>query len=189
MDSSDAREFVFLLGSARPGGNTETLARIAAERLPTGAATRWLNLRDLPVPEFADTRHDGDGVYPEPEGNAKLLLDATLGATDLVIASPLYWYSVSTSTKAYLDQWAGWMRVPGVDFRRRMRAKTMWVISVVSHVEVERADPMIGTLRLCADYFGMNWGGALLGHANRPGSVLDDDNALAQAKTFFRQQG
>ena len=47
------------------------------------------------------------------------------------------------------------------------------------------AEPLIGTLKLTADYLGARWGGALLGHGNRPGDVLDDGPALERAATFF----
>ena len=30
---------------------------------------------------------------------------------------------MSTITKRYLDHWSGWLRVPGVDFRARMRGR------------------------------------------------------------------
>lgn len=179
------RRFLFVLGSARPGGNTETLARAAAEYLPEGAEQRWLNLDDLPLTPFRDIRHAGEGVYPVPEGNERVLLEATLDATDLVIASPLYWYTVSATTKLYLDYWSGWMRVPGADFKRRMADKTTWAISAVSEDDMVVADPMVGTLRLCAEYFGGRWGGALLGFANRPGEMTADHDALTRAKSFF----
>lgn len=111
-----ARRYLFLLANTRPGGNTELLARHAAEQLPPQVEQRWLRLADLPLPAFEDHRHEGDGSYPEPTGHARTLLDATLDATDLVIASPLYWFSVSADTKLYLDHWSAWMRVPGLDF-------------------------------------------------------------------------
>ena len=75
------RKFLFLLGSSRTGGNTEALARLAAEQLPDGAEQRWLHLADLPLPEFDDLRHEGDGIYPAPTGNAATLLDATPSPT------------------------------------------------------------------------------------------------------------
>ncbi|SCE71514.1 Multimeric flavodoxin WrbA [Micromonospora viridifaciens] len=184
-DADDRRSFLFLLGSTRAGGNTETLARHAAAGLPADARVRWLRLADLPLPAFEDVRHSGSGRYPEPVGNGRVLLDATLAATDLVIASPLYWYTVSADVKAYLDHWAGWMRVPGVDFRARMRDKRLWAVSTISDEDPTTADPMLGTLRLTADYLGMHWGGALLGYGNRPGDVLADTAALARAETFF----
>lgn len=120
-----ARSFLFVLGSSRPDGNTETLTRIAAEQLPTDTGQHWLSLRELPLPEFEDVRHP-ERRHAPPGGNAGTLLRATLDATDVVIASPLYWYSVSSSTKRYLDHWSHWLRTPGADFRRRMAGKTLW---------------------------------------------------------------
>jgi multimeric flavodoxin WrbA len=179
------RSFLFLLGNAREEGNTETLARRAAAQLPSGVEQRWLRLSDLPLPAFHDIRHAGGPGYAEPAGDEQLLLDATVGATDLVVASPLYWYSVSASTKLYLDYWSGWLRLPGVDFKARMRGRTMWAVSVISEEDPAKADPLLGTLKLTADYMGMRWGGELVGYGNRPGDILGDVNALTKAKTFF----
>lgn len=179
------RKFLFLLGSARSGGNTEDLARQAASQLPSEVAQQWLRLRDLPLPDYQDRRHDSGTVHPAPGGNERILLDATLEASDLVIASPLYWYSVSASTKLYLDYWTAWFRVPGADFRTGMRGKTMWAISAISEEDMAKADPLLGTLRLSADYLGMHWGGELLGYANRPGDIFTNEKALAEASRLF----
>ncbi|WP_189134439.1 flavodoxin family protein [Wenjunlia tyrosinilytica] len=180
------RSFLFLLGSARKDGNTELLARQAASRLPGDVEQRWLHLADLRLNPFPDLRHVGDGVaYPQPTGNERTLLDATLGATDLVIASPLYWYSVSADTKLYLDHWSAWMRVPGIDFKARMRGRTLWGVAALAGQDHQTADPLAGTLRRCADYLGMRWGGVLMGTGSEPGQVLGDASALERADTFF----
>ncbi|OAR24294.1 flavodoxin [Streptomyces sp. ERV7] len=183
-----ARNFLFLLGSTRPGGNTEELARLAAEQLPSDTSQRWLDLSRLRLPEFADRRHDGEGLYADPTGDAATLLGATLEATDLVIASPLYWYSVSTSVKHYLDHWSGWMRVPGLDFRPRMAGRTLWGVTALAGTDQTVADPLVGTLRHTAAYMDMRWGGVLLGSANRPGTIGQDTRATVRAKTFFSSQ-
>ncbi|MFI6324034.1 flavodoxin family protein [Nonomuraea sp. NPDC050556] len=177
--------FLFLLGSARADGNTEYLARQAALQLPPSAEQRWLNLAELPLEPFVDIRHEGDGVYPSPSGNELTLLEATLWATDIVFVSPLYWYSVTASTKLYLDYWSGWMRVPGYSFRERMADKTVWAVTVISEEDVAVADPLIGTLKRSGEYFGGRWAGALIGYANRPGQIVEDTEALDRAKTFF----
>lgn len=179
------RRFTFLLGSTRADGNSELLARRAAEQLPAGTEQRWLSLADLPLQPFGDIRHDGPGEYREPVGHERTLLDATLDATDLVIVSPLYWYSVSAATKLYLDHWSGWLRVPGLDFRQRMGGHTLWGVTALATADPSVAAPLVGTLRLCADFLGMEWGGVLLGNGSRPGDVLDDETALFRAKTFF----
>lgn len=178
------RKFVFVLGSSRRDGNTEILARRAAAALPEHVEQEWIRLSELPLPVFEDNRHAGTGQYPEPTGNLRLLLDATLGATDLVIASPLYWYSLSAGVKLYLDHWTGWLRVPGLEFKARMAGKTMWAVAALSD-ERPKADPLIGTLRNCAEYLRMSWGGSLLGNGTAPGHVLNDAEALAEADLFF----
>jgi multimeric flavodoxin WrbA len=181
----DERSFLFILGSSRIGGNAETLARQAALALPPGASQRWLRLRDLPLAPFEDHRHPRGYAYPEPSGHERLLLEATMEATDLVIVSPLYWYSVSASTKLYLDYWSAWLHLPDVAFRNRMAESTLWAITVTSHEEADKADPLVGTLRNAADYLGMRWGGALIGHGNRPDDIRADADALAQADAFL----
>ncbi|MQM27130.1 flavodoxin family protein [Glycomyces albidus] len=179
------RSFLFLLGSARTGGNTETLARAAAEHLEPEAAQEWIRLADLALPPFKDLRHTGDGTTPPATGPERTVQDATLAATDIVIASPLYWYSVSGSIKNYLDYWSGWLRVPGLDFKARMRGRRLWAVTVQGDDDPAAAAPLAGTLRLSAEYMGMDWRGVLLGCGSRPGQVLRDDAALAAAKTFF----
>ncbi|MFG2918013.1 flavodoxin family protein [Kitasatospora sp. NPDC048298] len=180
------RRFLFLDASARTDGNSVRLARLAAESsLPPGAEQHWLRLEDHPLPPFRDLRHTGDGRYPEPVGHERALLDATLAATDLVFVAPVYWYSLPTSAKLYLDHWSAWLRLPGVDFRARMGGRTLWGVTALAATEEDKAEPLVGTLRLTAEYMAMRWGGALIGSGNRPGEVLDDERAVIAAKSFF----
>ncbi|MER7483882.1 NAD(P)H-dependent oxidoreductase [Streptomyces sp. NPDC126510] len=181
------RRFLFVLGSARAEGNSELLARRAAEQLPPDVEQEWLDLTDHPVPDFEDLRHDSDHVRPTG-GNVARLLDATLAATDIVIVSPLYWYSVSAQTKRYLDYWSGWLRTPGLDFKATLAGRTLWGVTALAHTEEVVADPLVGTLHNSAAYMGMRFGGVLLGNGSKPGDVLTDDTALTRAKTFFAQE-
>ncbi|WP_406007349.1 NAD(P)H-dependent oxidoreductase [Streptomyces sp. NBC_00637] len=178
------RSFLFVLGSSRPDGNTELLARAAAEQLPSDVEQTWISLARHPLPDFEDQRHDSDRVRPT-EGNAALLLDATLAATDIVIASPLYWYSVSGQTKRYLDHWAGWLRTPGLGFKAALAGHTLWGVTALADDRPVVADPLVGTLNNSAAYMGMSFGGVLLGNGSKPGDVLKDTEALTRAKTFF----
>ncbi|KUN26501.1 flavodoxin [Streptomyces antibioticus] len=181
------RSFLFLLASSRSDGNTELLARRAAEQLPADVEQRWIDLAKHPLPDFEDLRHDSDHVRPK-DGNTGLLFDATIAATDIVIASPLYWYSLSGQAKRYLDYWSGWLRTPGVDFKATMAGRTLWGVTALAHEEFEVADPLVGTLNNSAAYMRMRFGGVLLGNGSKPGDVLRDTEALARAKTFFAQE-
>jgi multimeric flavodoxin WrbA len=183
------RRFLFVLGSARLDGNTELLARRAAEQLPPDVEQEWIRLADHPLPDFLDIRHDGivRPVQPTENDTIRQLLDATLAATDIVIASPVYWYSLSGLTKRYLDYWSDWLRVPGADFKATMAGRTLWGVSVLADDEPVVADPLIGTLNNSAAYMKMRFGGVLLGNGSAPGDVLKDTEALTRAKTFFAQ--
>ncbi|MEU5244315.1 NAD(P)H-dependent oxidoreductase [Streptomyces asoensis] len=181
------RSFLFVLGSSRPDGNTESLARAAAEQLPADVGQTWISLLQHPLPDFEDQRHDADRVRPT-EGAEALLLDATLAATDIVIVSPLYWYSVSAQTKRYLDHWAGWLRTPGLGFKERLAGRTLWGVTALADDQPVVADPLVGTLHYSAAYLGMSFGGVLLGNGSKPGDVLGDTQALTRAKTFFAQE-
>ena len=178
--------FLFLNASTRePGhiGNTETLARRAAETLPAGTQQTWCKLADLELPPFVDLRHTA-GTYPMPMADAKAMLDATLAATDLVFVSPVYWFSIPSPLKTYLDHWSGWLRVPGLDFKEQMTGKRLWVIATSGNRE--RAQPMLDSYRLCAEFLTMPFMPPLWGKGGSPDAVLSDAIALAAADTFFR---
>ncbi|MEU6608089.1 NAD(P)H-dependent oxidoreductase [Streptomyces shenzhenensis] len=182
------RRFLFVLGSTRLDGNTELLARRAAAQLSADVAQEWIRLIDDPLPEFTDLRHDSDHVRPPSDTAAGRLLDATLAATDIVIASPLYWYAVSGPVKRYLDHWSGWLRTPGVDFEATLAGRTLWGVTALAHREPGVAAPLVGTLSNSAAYLKMRFGGVLLGNGSAPGDVLQDSAALARAKIFFAQE-
>jgi multimeric flavodoxin WrbA len=175
--------FLFVVGSSRAGGNTEALARLAAERLPA-ESQHWLHLRDLDLPPFRDTV-DRDEPVREPAGVERHLLDATLAATDLVIVTPLYWYSMSWPVKLYLDYWANWERLPDANFKDTMRGKRLWAVSVMADENLTVADPLVKALELSAGYLGATFKGPLLGTGSWPGDVLKDAGAVERARSYF----
>jgi NAD(P)H-dependent FMN reductase len=177
------RHFLFLLSSGRRHGNSETLARHAAARLPADVPQTWRWLSDPMLPAFADRRH-GDR-YDAPTGIAATLLAETLTASDIVFVAPLYWYALPGVAKLYLDHWSHWMRMPELGFKPAMAQKRMWL--VMSHASSQRHEisPAIETLRLSADYLQMDFSGILLGDANAPGEVSGDLAAMSAAERFF----
>ncbi|PJI99735.1 multimeric flavodoxin WrbA [Acidovorax sp. 69] len=180
-----ASHTLFLTASTRePGhvGNTEWLARQAAQALPSDSPQTWLNLARMDLPPFVDQRHTA-GAYAPPEGDMKTLLDATLAATHIVFVSPVYWFSIPSPLKTYLDHWSAWMRVPGLDFKEPMGAKTLSLITTSG--DRAKAQPMIDSVALCAQFLSMRWGGALWGKGGPPGAVQADAAAVAGARHFL----
>lgn len=184
MSSQGAPSFLFVLASTRVDGNSERLARRAAQQLPAGAAARWARLVEHELPPFADTRSSTG--YGSPEGPALALRDATLAATDLVIVTPVYWYGLTWLAKHYLDHWSAWMRDPALAFRPAMAGRNLWAVIVDSDTDDEgSAYPVIEQLRRTAEYMEMKWRGVLLGHANKPGEIEGSAAAMTAAARFF----
>ncbi|MEO6017153.1 MAG: NAD(P)H-dependent oxidoreductase [Polaromonas sp.] len=180
--------FLFLTASTRePGavGNTQWLAQRAAAGLPSGTVQTWQHLSRLQLPMFVDQRHTS-GTYAMPAGDMKRLLDATLAATDLVFVAPVYWYSIPAPLKIYLDHWSAWMRVPGLPFKEEMAKKTLWLITTSG--DRAKAQPMMDSIRLCAQFMAMTYGGELWGKGGAPDAVQADAAAVAQAGHFLHPQ-
>lgn len=179
------RHFVFVLASSRRGGNSEQLARYAARSLGNEVVQTWISLSDFGLDDFVDQRHEGNGSYPMPEGAAMSLLEATMKATDLVFVTPLYWYSLPTLAKRYLDHWSAWMRVENLGFVDRMAGVRLWNITVSADEDQSFADPLVQALRHTAGYMRMQWQGAVIGYGNRPGDVMNHPPSLAKVENFL----
>ncbi len=171
----------FLVASARANGNSEQLARRAAEVLPESVRQHWIALRDYPLPPFQDLRHAEGSGYQEPTGHAKTLAEVTLATDHLVLVTPVYWYSVPPPLKLYLDYWSHWMRVESLDFKAKMSEKSLRVISTLAG-PAESAEPMMKSLELCGAFLSMNWGGYAIGNGSAPGDVLQDESAVQTAE-------
>lgn len=179
------RHYLFLVASVRePGhvGNTEWLARQAAAALPADARQTWHSLARLDLPPFVDQRHTA-GQYPLPTGDLKTLLDDTLAATDVVFVAPVYWYSIPASLKTYLDHWSAWLRIPGVPFKERMAGKTLRLVTTSG--DRAKAQPMVDSVKLCAQFLAMQWGGELWGKGGPPDAVRNDADAVGRSAGFL----
>lgn len=184
---TEPRHVLFLLGSSRAdgqgGSNSEALARVAAQSLAPEVRQTWIALRDTPAEPFTDTRHSL-GEYPPAQGNAKQLLDATLAASDIVIAMPLHWYGAPARVQAYLEQWSAWLRIPGLNFKDAMARKTLWLLLAQSG-EPHKAQPAQDAMRYCAEFLNMRFGGAVVSRALRPGDAMQDAPAVDAARRLL----
>jgi len=180
-----AAHYLFLVTSTRESGqvgNTEWLARQAAAALAASASQTWLQLGHMALPPFVDVRHTL-GTYPLPGGDLKTLLDATMAASHIVFVSPVYWYSIPAPLKTYIDHWSAWMRIPGLPFKEEMARKSLHLITTSG--DRDKAQPMVDSVKLCAAFLGMRWGGELWGKGGAPGAVKADAQALASAARFL----
>lgn len=183
--TSTPRSLLFLLASARVGGNAEQLARRAAEALPAGTGVDWLRLEEHLREPFRDLRH-APGGYSKPGPEMLAFIERVLAADELVFVAPIYWYALPSPAQHFLEHWSWWKRVPGLRFRERLEGKVLSLITAHSSDEDDVVtQPAIQSLKWSADYTGMHWRGALVGHGSAPGQVLSDTRALEAARDFL----
>lgn len=183
MTPTIPRHFLFLLSSARSGGNSEQLSRQAAQILTCPCT--WLDLAAMSLPPFADPR---PALPSQPEGCLAHVLEKMHAATDLCFVAPVYWYSLPAPAKLLRDHWSGFLDLPELGFPLWIRTKRLWLITTRADPEPTVADMSEAILRRTADWLGMEWGGALHGVADAVGEIEHDD-AWQNASHFFSGPG
>ena len=177
------RHVLFLIASARIGGNSQALARMAARSLADGTTQTWIDLNDPPLPAFHDLRPNAQA----PDARLTQIATAMQAATDIVFVAPVYWYALPAPAKLLLDHWSGWLDLPAMGFAQWIKAKHLWLITARADAAPDAPDATEACLRKTADWLGMGWGGALHGVADGPGDILRDTAALARAARFFSE--
>ena len=89
-----------LFGGSRPEGNTQ-LTKLAVE----GLDYKWIDLTDYQFNPVRDFRHDNRDITSYND-DYKQVIDQVLESDTVIFASPVYWYSVSASLKAFIDHWS-----------------------------------------------------------------------------------
>jgi multimeric flavodoxin WrbA len=143
---------IALFGSSRRHGNTgRFLDDIAA-----GLCIDIVDLGQLRLSPY-DYEHRNRGDDFEP------LMKRVLEFDRIIIASPVYWYSVSPPVKVFLDRISDYLDIPELQPEgRRLRGKTGYVVCTSIYDTVPA--PFIGSLTSTFAYLGMHFGG--VAHVN-----------------------
>lgn len=164
-------------GSSREQGNTETLTQIVLKDVP---ATH-LYLRQYVINPITDERHDPHGFTPVDDDYDKLIEKVILHDT-ILFTTPLYWYGMSGLMKNFIDRWTQSLRDPRYDFREAMRGKQAYVIVTGGEDVRLKALPLIQQFTLIFEFMSMDFNGYLLGYGGKPGGIVRDEQALAEAR-------
>nr|WP_256534230.1 NAD(P)H-dependent oxidoreductase [Lewinella sp. JB7] len=136
---------MIIVGSARGDGNTVDAARQLSDQ--TGG--KLLDLLEYSIAPY-DYAHD----YPAQD-NFLALARRIVTYDRVILASPVYWYSMSGGMKDFLDRFTDLLTFHK-DLGRRLRGLEMAVLSCSGE---ERAnDGFYEPFRLSAEYLGMSYG-------------------------------
>lgn len=168
-------------GSTRKNSNTEILTYQA---VPKNQGTH-VYLRDYTIHPIIDQRHDMDGFTPVDDHHTELI-DQLLQHDTIVFATPIYWYSMSTLMKLFIDRWSQILRDPDYpEFRENLSKKTVYAIIVGGDNPFIKGLPLIQQFQYICDFYKMHFSGYIIGKASKPGDILNDSKALKAASALI----
>jgi multimeric flavodoxin WrbA len=167
---------IALFGSARRHGNTGAFmdhiaGELGIEVVDLGA------LRIAPY-DYGHGNRDDDF---EP------LMHRVLACDHIVFASPVYWYTVSSPMKVFLDRITDFLDLPELmDEGRRLRGKTGYV--VCTSIYDAAPGPFVDAFRDTFEYLGMRFGGVAHVNCNDGYHPARHDSAAAAFARVLRDR-
>lgn len=177
MQGANQLTIAVIYGGSRQNGNTDVLTEKAVQ----GLAVEKIYLKDYVIQPIEDLRHTPEG-FQKIDDDHDHIMDRMLRHDILVFSTPIYWYSMSGTMKNFIDRWSQTMRDPRYpDLKNRMSEKTAYVITVGGDEPILKGLPMIQQFGHIFDFIGIPFAGYVIGTANKPGEILQDETALIAA--------
>jgi multimeric flavodoxin WrbA len=158
---------VVLLGTSRSGGNT----RIVVDKVLAGKSVTVVDLKQIDMSAY-DYEHGNasDGFIPLIEGIAMKPF--------WVLATPVYWYTMSTQMKMFVDRLSDLITLRK-DLGRLLRGKQ--VVVLASGTDDELPPGFESPFKLTCDYLGMNYAGAFYAKFSKDDEPAPASDAAAAA--------
>lgn len=179
---------IAVYGSPRRNGNTATLLKAAVEGARgAGARVEEIVLRDLkmsPCLEIYGCKHGGQCVINDDFSRVR---EQLLAADGMMLASPIFFYTVSAHTKIFMDRFQSlWVKKYWVDKERKeardFRRKGLF-ISVGATGGKKLFDGTLLTVRYFFDVLDMElWDALLFRGLDQEGDILEHPDYLDAAR-------
>lgn len=116
-----------LFGSSRSEGNSKAIL----DELLKGTDYQIVNLFHKNIEKVLDNRHSSLDVNESHKDDYSDVLKSVMEADTIVFSTPLYWYSMSSSLKLFIDRWTESLRESErYNFKHEMSKKKYIVIIV-----------------------------------------------------------
>jgi multimeric flavodoxin WrbA len=166
---------LILSGSPRKGGNTELLAEAFAKGAAEHHHVEIVSVHDYKVNPClgCNACFKTDGICAQKDDMA--LIYEKMSQTDmLVIASPVYFYSISAQLKAVIDRFHN-------PIRDSFHIKKMALLLVGAASLPELFDAILTEYNLCLKFFDIEDAGKVLVRGVKDKGDINNTNALNEA--------
>ena len=171
---------LIISGSPRKGGNTELLAEAFAKGAAEHHHVEIVSVRDYKVNPClgCNACFKTDGICAQKDDMA-IIYEKMSRADMLVIASPVYFYSISAQLKAVIDRFHN-------PIRDSFHIKKMALLLVGAASLSELFNAVLTEYNLCLNFFNLEDAGKVLVRGVKDKGDIKSTDALNEAYKFGR---
>jgi multimeric flavodoxin WrbA len=177
-----SKKIVIVKGSPRREGNSATLAEQVAEGARSVGAqveSFYLHHMDIHACDACDACHSEPYRGCIIDDDMQILYPKLLDADGIVIASPVYWFTVSAQTKLFMDRCYALVEKDGY----ALRGKKFAIVMTYGDTDPFESGA-VNAFRTFQDgfrYIGAEIAGFVYGSADAPGDIRSNTAAMARA--------
>jgi len=182
---------LIFLGSPRKKGNTDLLVRKIMEGIEEAGGTseivRIVNYDIHPCIGCGGCEKEGKCVIQDEMQEMYSKID---NADRVIIASPIYFYSITAQTKAFVDRCQSmWSRKYILNFRRKQDVKKIGYLVSVAATKGERVfESAILTVKYALDAMDYKYGGEyVVRGADKRGAIQEMKEVMEGAREFGKR--
>jgi multimeric flavodoxin WrbA len=171
------------IGSSRKDSNSELLADFVTKDIKY----HKIYLRNLSIQPIHDLRHD-EGGFQLVDDDYDTIIHAFLQSDLIIFSTPIYWYSMSGMMKNMIDRLSQAIRDKRFPhFKEHLQSIEAIVVAVGGDNPTIKGLPLIQQFQYIFDFLNIRFSTYILGESNRPGDILQDQQALSQAHLLNKQ--
>ena len=178
----EKRKIMIVVGSPRKKGNTSTLAKqVATGAKACGAVVETFHLHAMKIKPCnacdACRRKAGSGCVLKDD--MRKLYPKLRSADAIVVASPIYWFTVSAQTKLFMDRWYAL----GSDAGYELAGKRFGIVLAYADADpfISGAVNALRTFQDACSFIGAKIVGMVYGSAWKAGEIRRNKSVMKEA--------
>jgi multimeric flavodoxin WrbA len=184
------KKILLVMGSPRTEGNSATLAKqVAGGAEATGAEVESFYLHGMNIQPCAacDECREETGKDCVIDDDMQTLYPKLRRADAVVIASPIYWFTVSAQTKLFMDRWYAFGG-PQEEYAA-LAGKRIGIVLTYGDLDpfVSGAVNALRTFQDAFDYVGAEIVGMVYGSASEAGEIKKNRDLMEKAYELGKQ--
>jgi multimeric flavodoxin WrbA len=174
-----------ILGSPRIGGNSDMLlSQALAGAKEAGAHIEKIILGRKHIGGCKDCKKCNKTGICAVKDDMLEIQKKILNADAIIHSTPVYFWSMTSQIKAYLDRWCvffdeqwNWHNA----YYPKMRGKRIGLITVCGDPNVHTADTIVHSFQSTVEMTKMNWLGVVMASASAKGEIAKNEAAMREA--------